>query len=79
MSVSESNVLSAVFGWSGLARYLERSVASLYRDDARGLLPAGFRLGNRRRWSRAEIDAWIAAGAPPQKEWQARQQARAGK
>jgi predicted DNA-binding transcriptional regulator AlpA len=77
--MSVSPVQSAVMSWSELARYLQRSVASLYRDDARELIPAGFRLGNRRRWSRAEIDAWIAAGAPPRKEWQARQQVRAGK
>lgn len=40
---------------------------------AAGLAPAAaFRIGKTIRWSRSELAAWVAAGAPPRREWEAR-------
>ena len=55
-----------------LAALLGRSVASLERDQAAGRVPAPVRLGGSKKWRRAEIEAWVAAGCPPRREWDAR-------
>ncbi len=49
-----------------LAGLLDRSVASLERDQAAGRLPAPVRIGGSKRWRRADIEAWVAAGCPAQ-------------
>jgi len=43
-----------------VAAMLRRSVRSVYDDVKAGRLPAGFRLGGRRRWRRADIETAIA-------------------
>ena len=35
-----------------------------------GKVPLPVRLGRAVRWSRAELDAWIAAGCPARAKWQ---------
>lgn len=55
-----------------LAALLSRSVASLERDQAAGRLPAPVRVGGSKRWRRAEIEAWVAAGCPARAAWDAR-------
>ena len=55
-----------------LSKLLQRSVASLHRDDAAGRLPAGLKLGASKRWRYAEIADWVAAGMPDRKNWAAR-------
>jgi predicted DNA-binding transcriptional regulator AlpA len=50
----------------GLSKLLQRSVASLHRDEAEGRLPAGIKIGRSKRWRVAEIKAWVEAGAPSQ-------------
>jgi predicted DNA-binding transcriptional regulator AlpA len=52
-----------------LARLLGRSVPSLDRDDAAGRLPAPVRIGGSKKWRRAEIVAWVAAGCPDRASW----------
>ncbi|MBP3956717.1 hypothetical protein J8F10_15700 [Gemmata sp. G18] len=52
-----------------LAVLLRRSVASLERDQAAGRLPAQVYVGGSRRWRRAEIVAWVAAGCPTRDRW----------
>ncbi|QJW92574.1 helix-turn-helix transcriptional regulator [Frigoriglobus tundricola] len=47
-----------------LAGLLRRSVGALERDQAAGRLPAPVYVGGSRRWRRAEIVAWVAAGCP---------------
>jgi predicted DNA-binding transcriptional regulator AlpA len=56
----------------GLSKVLSRSPASLYRDYAAGRLPAGLKLGGSRRWRYREIVAWVEAGCPCRREWEAR-------
>ncbi len=52
-----------------LAVLLDRSEASLERDQAAGRLPAPVWLGGSRKWRRAEIERWVDAGCPSQAEW----------
>ena len=47
-----------------LAKLLTRSVASLERDQVAGRLPAPVRIGGSKKWRRADIQAWVAAGCP---------------
>lgn len=53
-----------------LAVLLDRSVASLERDQAAGRLPAPLRLGGSKKWRRSEIESWVAAGCPTRAEWE---------
>lgn len=71
-TVSAAGIESAVFTRKELAKYLHRSIATTYRDDELGRIPAPIQLGGRQVWRRAEIDSWLEAGAPPRDEWEAR-------
>jgi predicted DNA-binding transcriptional regulator AlpA len=53
-----------------LVAMLDRSEASLERDLAAGRLPTPVRLGGSRKWRRAEILAWVAAGCPGKTVWE---------
>jgi predicted DNA-binding transcriptional regulator AlpA len=49
------------------------SLATWHRLRAAGKIgPEPVRLGGRVLWRRTELEAWIEAGCPPRKEWQAR-------
>jgi hypothetical protein len=65
----------AVLGRLELYAYLGRSEPAGNQDLALGRIPPGFRLGRIRKWSRADIDAWLAADAPTAAEWEARKAA----
>jgi len=56
---------------AGLSRLLARSEASLYRDAAAGRLPAALKLGASKRWRYSEIVAWVEAGMPNRRTWEA--------
>lgn len=58
------------------ARLASVSCRSWFRHVASGQAPAGFRLGRSRRWLVAELNAWLAAGAPPRERWDAMRAAR---
>ena len=47
-----------------LSRLLQRSPASLRRDEAHGRLPPAIRIGRSKRWRVDDIQAWVQAGAP---------------
>ena len=49
---------------------LKVSRATLYRLLSAGRLPSGEKLNRCRRWSRRNIEAWIAAGCPPRDQWE---------
>lgn len=53
-----------------LSALLRRSVASLERDQTARRLPAQVYVGGSRRWRRAEIVAWVAAGCPVRARWE---------
>ncbi len=53
-----------------LARALGISERHLHTLDRTGRLgPRAIRLNRSVRYSRAEVEAWLAAGAPPRTEW----------
>jgi excisionase family DNA binding protein len=53
-----------------LANVLNLSRATIYRLLAAGRLPRGQRLNRCRRWSRREIEAWMAGGCAPAEKWE---------
>jgi predicted DNA-binding transcriptional regulator AlpA len=59
-----------------LSALLSRSAGALERDQAAGRLPAPIYVGGSRRWRRGEVEAWVAAGCPDRKTWEAIQAAR---
>ena len=59
-----------------LARLLDCGVRTLRTWDSAGKLPAPLRIGGRVVWRVAEIDDWLAAGAPTREVWEARKAAR---
>lgn len=52
-----------------LANILRTSVRSVRRWDSAGRLPAPVRIGSAVRWRTAEIEAWLASGAPRRDVW----------
>ena len=54
-----------------LAAMLNTSQRSIYRFSAEGKIPRPARLGQQPRWRRAEVEAWIEAGMPSRKQWEA--------
>jgi predicted DNA-binding transcriptional regulator AlpA len=56
---------------TALSQLLARSEASLYRDDSAGRIPAGRKLGGSKRWVYTEIVAWVEAGCPCRRVWEA--------
>jgi predicted DNA-binding transcriptional regulator AlpA len=58
-------------GVAGVAHLLVISTRQVYRLNDAGRLPAPLSFGACKRWSLREIEAWIAAGAPRRKDWEA--------
>jgi len=54
-----------------LAELLGVGRATIHAWRAAGNLPPPLRIGGAVRWRRDEIEAWLAAGAPDVKTWQA--------
>ncbi len=54
-----------------LGRLLDRSPASILRDDSAGRVPKPIRIGHGQRWLVVEIEEWIRHGCPPRNEWSA--------
>ena len=48
------------------------SKSAFYRLNVQGLVPRAKRFGKLRRWSRVELEAWVAAGCPTREEWEKR-------
>jgi predicted DNA-binding transcriptional regulator AlpA len=55
----------------GVAALLGVSHGLVEQMNARGELPRPIRLHRRRVWVRAEIEAWLLAGAPNRERWEA--------
>jgi len=50
---------------------LNVSVRQLWRLNSTGGLPRPIRLGHCVRWRRAELEAFVQAGAPTREKWEA--------
>jgi predicted DNA-binding transcriptional regulator AlpA len=55
-----------------------RSVASWWRDHAAGRIPAPVKLGGRTLWRVAELRAWVEAGCPDRRTWEALRRSKGG-
>jgi len=53
------------------AAMLNVSVRQLWRLNSTGRLPRPIRLGHCVRWRRAELEAFVQAGAPTREKWEA--------
>lgn len=58
-------VIPAVLDVNAVAEICTCSSRHIYRMEAAGLMPGRLKLGALVRWSRAEIDKWIADGCKP--------------
>ena len=65
------NVLQSPLAFSAadLARRLDVSLRHLRRLDSAGKLPKPVRFGRCVCWPVAEIERWLAAGAPDRRTW----------
>jgi predicted DNA-binding transcriptional regulator AlpA len=53
------------------SRLCDVSLATWWRWDAAGKVPAGIKIsGGAKRWRRRELLAWIRAGCPPRRQWE---------
>lgn len=57
---------------NGLCELLSMSRSTVYSLYSSGRLPEGAKVGGKRFWSVAEIEAWVTAGMPPRSVWLAR-------
>jgi predicted DNA-binding transcriptional regulator AlpA len=55
-----------------LADMLSLALRTVRSMDAAGKLPKPIRIGGSVRWPIAEIEDWLAAGAPSREVWEAR-------
>lgn len=63
-----------VFTAEEVAELLCISRAHVFRLQRGGKLPAPVRFGRSVRWPRAELQAWLRAGAPDRNEWEAKRE-----
>ncbi len=55
-----------------LGQMLSLSKRQIFRLNSCGKIPAPIRIGGAVRWPAEEISAWLNAGAPDRKTWNAR-------
>jgi predicted DNA-binding transcriptional regulator AlpA len=60
-----------VYNGDELATALGVARKTITRMDQSGKLPLPLRISGRKRWLRSEISAWLRAGAPPRRDWEA--------
>lgn len=53
-----------------VAKLLNVSERHIWAMTSSGRLPRPIRLGRSVRWNRAELQEWLAAGAPPRDRWE---------
>jgi len=54
---------------------LSLSKRQIFRLNSCGKIPAPIRIGGSVRWAEKSISAWLAAGAPDRKTWEAMKEA----
>ena len=60
-----------VFTARQFAAVMEMSERGIRKLNSAGLIPRPIRIGRSVRWRAAEIEAWLAAGAPSRDKWEA--------
>lgn len=54
-----------------VGKMLSLSHRQIFRLNSSGKIPAPIRIGGAVRWSAEVISAWLAAGAPDRRTWEA--------
>ncbi len=75
MVKNESNQTCQLWDAKTFGQRLSLSKRQIFRLNSCGKIPAPIRIGGAVRWSAEEISAWLAAGAPDRRTWEARKQA----
>ncbi len=75
MNTQESNQTCQLWDAKTFGQRLSLSKRQIFRLNSCGKIPAPIRIGGAVRWGENEISAWLAAGAPDRKTWQAMKQA----
>ena len=66
---AHETVECAVLDADGVGRVLGIGRSTVFELDAREEIPASIRVGRRRKWVRAEVEAWLLHGAPNRALW----------
>ena len=61
---------------AAVAVMLSVSARTLWRMHAAGELPAPVKVGGSTRWRLSEVRAWVEAGCPARRQWEAARKAR---
>lgn len=64
-------ILPAMMRAKKACAYCDFSLASWWRYDSAGLIPAGLKIAGVKLWRRRELLAWMEASCPPRVEWEA--------
>ena len=70
MNKTEEQIPAVTLNAKQVAAMLNVSVRQVWRLHTTGWLPKAIRLGNCVRWRRAEIEAFVEAGAPNREQWE---------
>jgi predicted DNA-binding transcriptional regulator AlpA len=73
-----ANVIPLAVDIKGLSSMLQRSVASLHRDNSAHRLPAPVKIGSSVRWVVKHVELWLSWGCPNRREFAARLAAHTG-
>lgn len=69
MAALSAPAVPLIYTRLGLADALQISTRTLDRMLCTGRLPRPVRFGRKLGWRREEVERWLAAGCPSQKEW----------
>ena len=75
MEKQASNQTCQLLSAKTLGEMLSLSKHQIFRLNSCGKIPKPIRIGGAVRWSAEEISAWLVAGAPDRRTWEARKQA----
>lgn len=74
MTTEKTNQTCQLLSAKTLGQMISLSKRQIFRLNSCGKIPAPIRIGGSVRWSESTILAWLQAGAPDRKTWQAMKQ-----
>ena len=74
MVKEETNQTCQLWDAKTFGQRLSLSKRQIFRLNSCGKIPAPIRIGGAVRWDSQEISAWLAAGAPDRRTWEALKQ-----
>jgi prophage regulatory protein len=67
----QTNQTTQLLNAKSLGQLMALSKRQVFRLNSCGKIPAPLRIGGSVRWSSSEISAWLEAGAPDRRTWEA--------